>query len=120
MDIYKDECLRQIANAIEDSVSRPPDVVARFGGEEFVCLLPETGLDGAKKVSERIRQSVMDIGIPHNYSSVSPVVTISIGAATTKCTKDGLPSQIVARADELLYLAKSRGRNRVETDDGNT
>jgi len=112
--IHGDECLRQIAKTIEASVSRPPDVAARYGGEEFVCLLPETSLEGAKIVSEKIRQSVMGVAIPHNFSSVSKVVTISVGAATTRCLKGGSPSEIVAVADEQLYLAKSRGRNRVE------
>lgn len=112
--IRGDECLRQIARTIEKSVSRPPDVAARYGGEEFVCLLPETDLEGAKTVSEKIRRGVMDIAIPHGYSSVAQVVTISIGVATVMCKKDGLSSEIVAKADEQLYLAKSRGRNRTE------
>ena len=109
-----DECLRQVAKAIDNSISRPPDVAVRYGGEEFVCLLPETNAAGAMIVAEHIRRNVMDLSIPHSASSASQIVTISIGVATTICDKNGSATEIIAKADEQLYIAKSNGRNRVE------
>jgi len=109
-----DDCLRRIARVIRDSTSRPPDITARYGGEEFVCLLPETGLDGATHVAENIRKGIEDLGIPHATSGVARCVTISIGVISTKCAKDGSEVELVIKADEQLYLAKSHGRNRVE------
>jgi len=106
-----DDCLRQVAGVIKESVSRPPDVAIRFGGEEFVCLLLETDLEGAKIVAEQIRQSVKALSLSHSYSKKHRVVTLSVGVATTRCVKDGSPKEFVARADEQLYKAKTRGRN---------
>jgi len=109
-----DECLRQVAKAIMDAMARPSDVAVRYGGEEFVCLLPETDLTGAMTVAEHIRLNILELSIPHVASSVSQVVTISIGVATTRCDKDGSVTDIIARADKQLYMAKSNGRDRVE------
>jgi diguanylate cyclase (GGDEF)-like protein len=106
-----DHCLQQIAHVIKNSITRPPDVAFRYGGEEFICLLPETGFDGAKNVAEKIHEGVIRLGIPHVKSAAAEIVTISIGAVTSKCSKDGSPLDIVASADEQLYLAKSSGRN---------
>ena len=109
-----DDCLRKIAQVIRDSTSRPPDITARYGGEEFVCLLPETGLDGARHVAESIRRKVTELGIPHVGSAAAEHVTVSIGVVCGQCVKDGAAIEFIVKADEQLYLAKSRGRNRVE------
>jgi len=111
-----DECLRQVAKVIKEAMARPADVAVRYGGEEFVCLLPETDSGGALTVAEHIRWNVMELAIPHSVSSVSRYVTISIGVATTHCVKHGSPVDLIARADAQLYVAKSQGRNRVEAD----
>lgn len=118
-NVHGDECLRQIAKVINNSISRPPDVGARYGGEEFICLLPETSLDGAAIVAERIHLGVLNLAIPHSFSSVSQVVSIIIGVAATKCIRDGLIADIIDKADKQLYIAKSRGRNRVEVMNNN-
>jgi diguanylate cyclase (GGDEF)-like protein len=110
-----DDCLRKITQVIRDSTSRPPDITARYGGEEFVCLLPETDLNGAKHVAENIRRKVAELGIPHVGSGVAMHVTVSIGVVSGQCLKDGAAIEFIVKADEQLYLAKSHGRNRVET-----
>ena len=87
---------------------RQPDRLGRFGGEEFVLLLPETSLDDAMKVAQRIRAS-------RRLSPNLPQCTVSIGVATYEVESDTLNS-LLARADAALYRAKDLGRNRVETE----
>ncbi len=87
---------------------RLPDRLGRFGGEEFVLLLPETSLDDALKVAQRIRTS-------RRLQSNLPLCTVSIGVATYEVQSDTLNS-LLARADAALYRAKDLGRNRVETE----
>lgn len=108
-----DDCLQQVARALFGSVKRPCDLVARFGGEEFVTLLPETDLAGARNVAERMRRAVEALEIPHPSSSVAPHVTVSVGGCV--CLECGrfLVEALLACADEALYAAKNAGRNRV-------
>lgn len=109
-----DECLRQIARVLDDSTVRPADLVARYGGEEFACILPETGQHGALRVAERIRQNIMNLAMPHELSDIADCVTASMGVVTMRCSADKMASEIIIQADELLYKAKSLGRNRIE------
>jgi two-component system cell cycle response regulator len=109
-----DECLRQIARVIADCEARAADLAARFGGDEFACILPDTNRKGAVAVAEKIRLGVIALAIPHQESNVSDCVTVSLGGATVQCSSDGSVVDLVAQVDELLYRAKSSGRNRVE------
>lgn len=86
---------------------RRPDLLARFGGEEFVLLLPETSQDEAVAVAERILAAVAE---PHEGL---PAVTVSIGVASNRADESELDA-VLARADKALYKAKAEGRNRVE------
>ncbi|HIJ90968.1 MAG: diguanylate cyclase [Desulfobulbaceae bacterium] len=112
--INGDECLQQVAQVMTDCITRSTDLVARYGGEEFACILPETDSRGAVAIAEKIRLELMARAIPHKCSKVADCVTASLGVATVKCSADGSAVDIVTQADELLYLAKSAGRNRVE------
>ncbi|MGM0416476.1 MAG: diguanylate cyclase [Thermodesulfobacteriota bacterium] len=111
-----DECLRKVAREISHTLARPADMVARYGGEEFVVLLPETDCAGAKKVAEEVRSAVEALKIPHEYSSVADVVTISLGVASSEF-RDPTTSKenLLKRADDALYQSKENGRNRVTT-----
>ena len=87
------------------------DLAARYGGEEFVVLMPDTDVQGAIMVAERILRAVDECQIPHASSSVAPHVTVSIGIATLT-PKSGQPSQdAIRQADEALYQAKDNGRH---------
>ena len=108
--VHGDECLRRVAEVITNAISRPPDIAVRYGGDEFICLLPETNTVGANTVAEQIQQGVKDLSIPHIFSK-HQIVTLSIGIATVHCVKGGLAKDIIAKADEQLYKAKARGRN---------
>lgn len=109
-----DECLQKIAKLAETLIQRPSDVVARYGGEEFAIILPETSEDVALKIAETIRKSIQSLAIPNIYSNVLPIVTISTGVACLNPSPDSNPLQLVEKADQALYQAKSDGRNRVE------
>jgi diguanylate cyclase (GGDEF)-like protein len=114
-----DECLRSIAKTLRAQVTRPGDVVARFGGEEFAILLPGTPLEGAQHVAEAIRAAISDLPIAHPESAQlihdaqARHITVSIGCAALVPRADTEFHQLVELADQALYLAKRGGRNRV-------
>jgi diguanylate cyclase (GGDEF)-like protein len=110
--IAGDECLRQIAAALARHARRATDLAARYGGEEFALLLPDTPAEGAAKVVEGLRKAVQALGIRHEGSDCADSVTLSVGIATYDPARDTDATNIVRRADEALYRAKSLGRNR--------
>jgi diguanylate cyclase (GGDEF)-like protein len=105
-----DLALREVAGRIKHSV-RAVDVVARYGGEEFVVLMPETNLQEALQVAERVRKSVSDDPIEEN--SVEVWATLSIGVAEMDEQSSNIDT-LIRYADQALYTAKAKGRNRVE------
>ncbi len=107
-----DDCLRRIAAMLRASLRRTSDQLARMGGEEFAVLLPQTSLEDAYTIAERMRKSVADLRIPHADSPSGNVVTISAGVAGSSGATS--PEDLVAEADRALYRAKALGRNRVE------
>ena len=108
-----DECLRQVAKALGDCAKRAGDLACRYGGEEFIFLLPSTPLEGAIKFAERVRQAVEALSLPHGTSRAASVVTLSLGVATQVPCSDSLPDILLKAADDALYQAKDSGRNRV-------
>jgi diguanylate cyclase (GGDEF)-like protein/PAS domain S-box-containing protein len=107
-----DSCLKQIAESCMDVVSRPGDLVARFGGEEFVVTMPNTESEGAMQVAEEICEALRSRRLPHNGSPMG-VVTISIGCATLVPEFGKHAPDLIAIADHALYAAKHNGRNQV-------
>jgi diguanylate cyclase (GGDEF)-like protein len=108
-----DDALRQIAEELVTAMHRPADFVARYGGEEFVCLLPETGLEGGIAIAERIQTGIHHRAIPHEGSSVAPVITLSYGVVSEICVQGSSEEALLRAADAYLYEAKSGGRNRI-------
>jgi diguanylate cyclase (GGDEF)-like protein/PAS domain S-box-containing protein len=115
-----DDCLRQVARAIAQTAKRSSDLAFRYGGEEFAVIAPETHLDGAMIVASNILESVRELQIPHAYSPVAPIVTISLGVASIIPRSNTDPSSLVAAADLALFEAKTRGRNRACSTTGTT
>lgn len=108
-----DACLQRVAAALARVPTRSGDMVARFGGEEFVVVLPGTDHRSAALMAERLRDAVAALQIPHEASPVAPVVTVSVGVATAARGDSGDGAALLAAADQALYRAKSEGRNRV-------
>ena len=105
-----DDVLKGVAGIIEET-KRTEDVFARFGGEEFVLLLPESPREGSVRVAERIRQKLE--AHVFDYEGTPIKVTISIGVATYADRNYPSPKGLLAAADAALYEAKREGRNRV-------
>lgn len=106
-----DECLRRVAQALNSVPHRPGDLVARIGGEEFICLLPGTDAEGAALMAERLCNVVRELKIPHSFSPVTDHVTVSAGVGIVEPTRDGDPAAVIKQADKKLYEAKKAGRN---------
>jgi len=109
-----DVVLRQVALAIQRQARRPLDLVARYGGEEFAVILYDADCAGAHGIAERMRRAVEALAIEHRSSLTGAVLTISIGVAVVAPTAARNPSGALQLADEALYQAKAKGRNRVE------
>jgi diguanylate cyclase (GGDEF)-like protein len=107
-----DELLVLAAEVITSSL-RSSDVAARYGGDEFVLLLPHTSLDRGCAVGERIRKELAVRSAGHE--KLSRAVTVSMGVASVRCDSPDSADQLVALADRALYVAKETGRNRIVT-----
>lgn len=109
-----DECLKDIASILQDSLKRNIDLAARYGGEEFACILPETSVKGGVKLAERIQKNLVELKIPHEFSNVN-LVTVSIGVVSMLPQSGQSASVIIEEADRLLYEAKKNGRNQIKS-----
>jgi diguanylate cyclase (GGDEF)-like protein len=108
-----DLCLVEVAQAMHHALSRPGDVVARIGGEEFAFLLPQTGLGGAISVAEQIRERVLALNFPHEASPVASHVTLSFGVSSSELASVSSPAELIRTSDIALYEAKRCGRNQI-------
>jgi len=109
-----DDCLKKVADSLQKTVHRPADLVSRYGGEEFVIILPDTTSEGALAVAEKMLGHITGLKIPHKNSDSADHVTLSIGVATL-CPEEGSsPDELIEAADRVLYKAKDDGRNCVE------
>jgi len=109
--IAGDDALRALAAVMKESLGRSIDVVARFGGEEFAVLLPESDVPGALVVAERIRAGIEALGIAHSSTIAGGRLTVSLGV--TALGDGESAAEFAMRADAALYRAKALGRNRV-------
>ncbi len=109
-----DECLKQIAKALSGVSKRAIDLIGRYGGEEFMLLLPETNKTQAIQLAEQCLSAIKHQKLLHEPSIASDVVTISAGVSTIIPLEASLSSTLIETADKLLYQAKQKGRNRFE------
>ena len=109
-----DESLRQVARAVQKLVCRPLDILTRYGGEEFAAILYDVDESQARELADQIRRAVADLCIEHRASRTWSRITISVGVAAIQPTADRTPRGVLQLADQALYAAKVRGRNRVE------
>jgi diguanylate cyclase (GGDEF)-like protein/PAS domain S-box-containing protein len=109
--IQGDESLKRVGQVLSSAATRARDFLARFGGEEFVLVLPETDADAAQKVAERCRKLIFKEQIPHAKSEASQVLTVSLGVSTIVPTHKDNSMEFIEAVDRLLYQAKQKGRN---------
>jgi diguanylate cyclase (GGDEF)-like protein len=109
-----DDCLVQIADILKSSLTRSTDMAVRYGGEEFVILLPETNRNEAVKTANMLLKKIEARGIPHSQSLVNDNVTVSIGVSSMVPSLRNSSEKLVAEADDALYQAKNNGRNQVQ------
>jgi diguanylate cyclase (GGDEF)-like protein/PAS domain S-box-containing protein len=115
--IKGDECLRQVAQTLSLAANRPRDFIARIGGEEFVWLLPETDAESARLVAHKCLHLIRQQRIPHEFSNVSKLLSVSLGVGTTLASMHATALEFVEQVDHLLYKAKHNGRMRAEFAD---
>ncbi len=108
--IIGDQVLISLAERLQEHI-RTPDILARYGGEEFVILMPETDIESARTMAERLRTQIHENPIKTDIGPVS--LTISIGIATLDIEIDSTIDRLIDRADQALYAAKQAGRNKV-------
>jgi two-component system, cell cycle response regulator len=109
-----DEALRLVAAVLRGVLQRSVDLLARYGGEEFAVILPDTELEGAVLVGQALRDSIASAKIPHMGSRITPYITISVGCAAQVPTMESTWENLILTADNALYSAKEKGRNRVQ------
>tara|TARA_R100000306_G_scaffold62537_1_gene72679 strand:- start:21465 stop:23297 length:1833 start_codon:yes stop_codon:yes gene_type:complete len=107
-----DQCLQALATAIVPLLRRPPDEICRYGGEEFLIILPETSCEGAIIVAEKIRQRVASLSITTEAGPLQ--LTISLGVSCFEAGQTPNASLLLRQADEALYRAKTGGRNQTQ------
>jgi diguanylate cyclase (GGDEF)-like protein len=106
-----DNCLQHIAPALKQGLRRPGDLLGRYGGEEFICLLPETALERAVERADELGHIVERLNIVHGHSSAGPLVTISRGVSATIPSGETELADLLHVTDAMLYEAKRAGRN---------
>lgn len=111
--VQGDACLIRVAQALAGAATRGRDFFARFGGEEFVLVLPETDADAAHKIAERCRALIFKEQIPHAGSPVSQLLTLSMGVGSIVPGHKDDPKAFLENIDRRMYRAKEEGRNRI-------
>lgn len=107
-----DDCLKKLAEVLIDAAGRPRDLAARYGGEEFVVLLPQIDLRGVLEVVEKIRRNINELSLEHKKSTISDIITVSMGVSFTQPTSEMDLTDFIESSDITLYKSKSNGRNR--------
>jgi len=108
-----DNCLRAVAMALTETLARAADLVARYGGDEFGAILPETSLDEAVDLANELRRTIQDLEMKDLGSAAG--FTISVGVATEVPSEDRSEGDLIRSADANLYIAKNGGRNLVHS-----
>ena len=109
--IQGDDCLKRVGQTLTTAAKRPRDFLARFGGEEFVFILPDTDATAAYKIAESARASLIAENIPHQKSQVRPHLTVSAGVGTITPSQQDVPMKFIEDVDKKLYRAKQQGRD---------
>ena len=104
-----------MARCIQSELKRPGDLVARWGDDQFAVMLSDTDSLGATVVGEMLRTKISAMKLAHEFSQVSPYLTVSVGVATMVPDRSSSPSSIIGACLNALSIAKQEGRNRVKS-----
>lgn len=108
-----DICLRKVANTIHNALGGAEDFVVRYGGEEFIAVMPGADRDLGMYAAQKILHNVWDLHIAHEKSECADRITVSIGMVSAIPAADHRMQQYIDRADQALYQSKNRGRNQI-------
>jgi len=111
--IAGDRCLQKVADILRLVFKREIDLPTRYGGEEFAVIITDTPVGQVWRLAEELRKEMMAEAIPHAFSDVAPVVTLSIGFVSAVVTTGKSINWFIQQADEALYRSKAQGRNLV-------
>ncbi len=111
-----DSCLARIGEILKEFTNRPGDICARYGGEEFVLMWGDTKIEQAKKLALNLQKKIASLNIRNDSSPTEHFLTASIGVAECVPASSIEESELLSRADTMLYKAKENGRNRVATE----
>ncbi|MBA2442574.1 MAG: diguanylate cyclase [Rubrobacter sp.] len=114
-----DEILQRVSNSIMRT-SRTGDTAYRYGGEEFLVLLPEQSLEGSRIAARRLHEAIEALQIPHEATDPPGIITVSVGLSRLSPEEDKTLESLLKEADEALYTAKQGGRNQVVVHEGTT
>lgn len=107
-----DSVLKEVAMVIKDSLHRSEDIVGRYGGEEFLVIMPNVNSEGAIKIAKRIEYGIESLNITHNYNDDKSRLTVSMGVASIIPSEKNSLQELLDVSDKLLYDAKNSGRNK--------
>ena len=105
--------LKRLADLMQRATSRAGEMVGRYGGEEFILILPGATMHSAMRTAERLKELVTAEGIPHVKSPMGGIITVSQGLVSVMPKADLTPADIIKQADKALYQAKHDGRNTI-------
>ncbi len=108
-----DECLKHVAHILNQNLSRNSDYLFRYGGDEFIALLPQDTLEEGLKAAENLRKSIDDLQMKHEAHQSEDHITITIGVTAITPTKNTQLYELITQADGALYHAKKQHRNNV-------
>jgi len=108
-----DTVLKRLADLMERATARAGEVVGRYGGEEFILVLPGASIHSALRTAERLKELVVAEAIPHEKSAIGGIITVSQGVVSVMPDAELTPTELIKRADKALYRSKHKGRNTI-------
>ncbi|MBP6725061.1 MAG: GGDEF domain-containing protein [Halioglobus sp.] len=108
-----DAVLKRLADLMERATARAGEVVGRYGGEEFILVLPGASIHSALRTAERLKELVVAEAIPHEKSAIGGIITVSQGVVSVMPDAELTPTDLIKRADKALYQSKHKGRNTI-------